>query len=71
MEESKTISTRDQLMILATAIILGGIASNYSITYPSSSHLCMAKGLAKELLNSILPDNEGLDCIQNYQREKQ
>ena len=71
MEESKTISTRDQLMILATAIILGGIASNYSITYPSSSHLCMAKGLAKELLDSILPDNEGLDCIQNYQREKQ
>lgn len=71
MEGSKTITTRDQLLVLATAIILGGIASNYSITYPSSSHLCMAKGLAKELLDSILPDNEGRDCIQNYQREKQ
>ena len=71
MEEIKTISTRDQLLILATAIILGGIASNYSITYPSSSHLCMAKGLAKELLNSILGDNEDQDSSQNYQREKQ
>lgn len=71
MEESKTISTREQLLVLATAIIVAGIASNYSTSYPSSTHLSVAKGLAKELLDSILPDNESRDCIQNYQREKQ
>ena len=49
--EEKTITTREQLWIVTTAIILAGQAANYSTVSPS---LIMAKGLARDLLDSIL-----------------
>ena len=56
MEEQKprTLSEREQLLLLASSIILAGICSNYSSVGPSSSHILVAKGAAKELLDSIL-----------------
>lgn len=48
------ISDREQLLILATAIIIAGMASNYSTVCPSTSHLLVAKSLAQDLLDSIL-----------------
>ena len=56
MEEQNTqpLSTRDQLLFLASAIIIAGIASNYSTVSPTSTHLLVAQGLAQSLLDSIL-----------------
>ena len=51
MEENKTITTREQLLVISSAIILAGMASNYSTIRPST---ILAKGYAKELLDSIL-----------------
>ncbi len=54
MEEDKTITQREQLLIITTAIILAGIASNYSTVSPSSSHIIVARAAAKDILASIL-----------------
>lgn len=54
MEEDKTISKREELLVIASAIIIAGIAANYSTICPSNSHLWVARGLSKELLDSIL-----------------
>lgn len=56
MEDPKTIIILDKetLLFLATAIILAGIASNYSTVYPSETHVLVAKGVARHLMNSIL-----------------
>ena len=51
MEEEKTITQREQLLVITSAIILAGMASNYSTTSPS---IILAIGYAKELLDSIL-----------------
>lgn len=51
MEEEKTITTREQLLVITSAIILAGMASNYSTTRPS---IILARGYAQELLDSIL-----------------
>ena len=54
MEDQTTIIlTKEQLLIICTAIIIAGIASNYSTVSPSSSHVLVAKGLAQSLLDSI------------------
>lgn len=55
MEEHNTqpLSTRDQLLFLASSIILAGICSNYSTLGPSSSHILVARCAAKDLLDSI------------------
>ena len=54
MEEQTTIIlTKEQLLILCTAIIIAGIASNYSTVSPSTTHLLVAKGVAQSLLDSI------------------
>ena len=55
MEEQNTqpLSTRDQLLFLASAIIIAGIASNYSTVSPTNTHVLVAKGLAQSLLDSI------------------
>ena len=45
MEEEKTITTREQLLVITSAIILAGLASNYSTTRPS---IILARGYAKE-----------------------
>ena len=51
MEEEKTITSREQLLIITSAIILAGLASNYSTTRPS---IILARGYAKELMDNIL-----------------
>ena len=51
MEEEKTITTREQLLVITSAIILAGMASNYSTTRPST---ILARGYAKELMDNIL-----------------
>ena len=51
MEEEKTITQREQLLVITSAIILAGLASNYSTTRPST---ILARGYAKELLDNIL-----------------
>ena len=54
MEEQTTIILdKEQLLILCSAIIIAGIASNYSTVSPTSTHLLVAQGLAQSLLNSI------------------
>ena len=56
MEEKtpQSISEREQLLFLGSAIILAGIASNYSTVSPSTSHALVAKCAAEDLLNRIL-----------------
>ena len=51
MEEEKTITPREQLWIITTAIILAGMAANYSTVSPS---IILAKGLSKDILANIL-----------------
>ena len=51
MEQEKPITPREQLWIITSAIILAGLASNYSTTSPS---IILARGYAKELLDNIL-----------------
>ena len=55
MEDQKTIIILDKetLLFLATAIILAGIASNYSTVWPSESHERVAKGVARHLMDTI------------------
>lgn len=53
MEEDKTITPREHLLIITSAIILAGKAANYSTVFPS---ITLARGLAEELLDSILKD---------------
>ena len=54
MEEEKTITTREQLLVITSAIILAGIVSNYSSVGTSFSHIIVDKGAAKDILDSIL-----------------
>ena len=54
MEEEKTVTPREQLLVITSAIILAGIVSNYSSVGPSFSHIIAAKGAARDILESIL-----------------
>ena len=45
---------KEEKRLLAAAIILAGIVSNYSSVGPSFSHIIVAKGAAKDILDSIL-----------------
>lgn len=54
MEDQTTIIlTKEQLLIICSAIILAGMSSNYTTRYPSESHALVAKGVAQSLLDSI------------------
>ena len=55
MEEQTTIIvlSKEQLLVFTAAIILAGICSNYSTLGPSTSHILVAKGAAKELIDRI------------------
>ena len=55
MEEQTSIIIlpREQLLILSSAIILAGIAANYSTVSPSSSHAIVARAVAQELMDCI------------------
>ena len=56
MEEQNTqpLSTREQLFLIMTAIIVAGIASNYSTTCPSTSHIYVAKGVVRDIFKIVL-----------------
>ena len=56
MEEENPIiiSEKECMLILTTAIIIAGIASNYSTVSPSETHLQVARSLAQSILDSIL-----------------
>ena len=54
MEEEKNITPREKLWIITSAIILAGIVSNYTTVSPSSSHVIVAKGAARDILATIL-----------------
>ncbi|MBO4561257.1 MAG: hypothetical protein J5705_04735 [Bacteroidaceae bacterium] len=58
MEEEKNITQREQLWIITTAIILAGITANYSTVSPSSSHIIVAKGVARDILANILDEKK-------------
>lgn len=45
---------REQLLFIASALIVAGIASNYSTISPSTTHAIVARSVAEELLNRIL-----------------
>ena len=54
MEEQTTIILdKEQLLILCSAIIIAGMASNYSTGSPSTTHLLVAQSLAQSLLAPI------------------
>ena len=54
MEDQTTIIlNKEQLLFLASSIILAGICSNYSTLGPSSSHILAARCAAQSLLDSI------------------
>ena len=54
MEEQTTIIlNKEQLLILYSASIIAGIASNYSTVSPTNTHLLVAKCLAQSRLDSI------------------
>ena len=56
MEEQKTIIIidRETLLFLASAIIVAGMAANYSTVSPSESHALVAKVVAQFLMDRIL-----------------
>ena len=58
MEDQTSITlTREQLLIITSAIILAGIASNYKTSAPSSpSHAIVAVSVAKDLMDRILKE---------------
>ena len=60
MEEQTTIIilNKEQLFTVTAAIILAGIVSNYSSVGPSSSHILVAKGAAKELIDRIQKEHK-------------
>lgn len=49
--EDKTITPREHLFIITTAIILADLAANYSTPRPS---IILAQGYAKDILDNIL-----------------
>ena len=44
---------REQLLFLASVLIVAGIASNYSTVSPSAFHGILAQSLAQSLLDSV------------------
>ena len=56
MEDQKTIiiSDKETLLLIVSAIILAGIAANYSTVSPSQTHALVARGEAQYLLDIIL-----------------
>ena len=44
---------REQLLFLASVIIVAGIASNYSTVSPSAFHGLVARSVAQSILDSV------------------
>ncbi len=61
MEEQSPIvvlMSREQLLLVITAVILAGMAANYSTVCPATMHATVAKGLAQDLLDAIQKGQE-------------
>ena len=48
------ILSKDQLLVITSAIILAGIAANCTTVCPSSTHIKIARSTAKDLLDAII-----------------
>lgn len=53
MEKNIITLDREQLLVITSAIILAGMASNYSTVSPST-HSTIAMSLARELMGDFL-----------------
>ena len=53
MEQNTITLSREQLLVITSAIILSGIAANYSTVSPST-HSTIAMSLARELMGDFL-----------------
>ena len=53
MEQNAITLSREQLLVITSAIILAGIAANYSTVSPST-HSTIAMSLARELMGDFL-----------------
>ncbi len=58
MEEQNTqpLSSREQLFLIMTTILVAGMAANYSTACPSTSHIYIAKGVARDILKIVLKE---------------
>ena len=56
MEEQNPhpLSPREQLLLIMTAIIVAGMAANYSTTCPSTSHIYVAQGVVRDIFKIVL-----------------
>ena len=56
MEEQNhtPLSTREQLSLVLVAIIVAGMAANYSTVSPTPTHIYIAQGIAKDILKIVL-----------------
>ena len=51
MEEqnAQPLSPRDQLLLIMISIIVAGMASNYSTVSPTTTHIYVAQGVARDI----------------------
>ena len=56
MEEQNTqpLSSKEQLFLIMTSIIVAGMAANYSTTCPSTSHIYVAQGVVMDIFKIVL-----------------
>ena len=56
MEEQNhtPLSIREQLSLVLVAIIVAGMAANYSTPCPTTTHIYIAQGIAKDILKIVL-----------------
>lgn len=47
-------SSRELLLLLMTTIIVAGMAANYSTSCPATSHIYIAKGVARDIFKIVL-----------------
>ena len=55
MEEQNhtPLSTREQLSLVLVAIIVAGMAANYSTSCPANSHIYIAKGVVRDIFKIV------------------
>ena len=53
-QNTKPLSSREQLILIMTTIIVAGMAANYSTACPGHSHIYIAKGVARDILKIVL-----------------
>lgn len=58
MEEQNTqpLSPRDLIILIMTSIIVAGMASNYSTVSPTTTHIYVAQGVARDIFKIVLKE---------------